>query len=218
MQDRSFALSMHPLTHAWAKDHQSSDQQKFSWISAECIIALSWFGSTLWQDTERQLKPHMQSYLDVEIKTALQFGPESRIIPIFLQYGRILLQMRDDYRLENPLQNLFFQLNIDPRTPRQYLPIYDIEARSLHNLGLHGRAVELLEQVVRIQEMTLTENHPNRLASQHELARAYQANGQIKKVVELLEQVVRIEETTLTENHPSRLAPNNLLAYGLSQA
>jgi hypothetical protein len=31
--------------------------------------------------------------------------------------------------------------------------------------------------VVAIHKRVLTEDHPNRLVSQHELARAYQANG-----------------------------------------
>jgi hypothetical protein len=72
--------------------------------------------------------------------------------------------------------------------------------------------VLLLEQVVKIEEQTLTEDYPSRLASQHELAGAYQANGQVKKAVLLLEQVVKIEDQTLTEDYPSRLAPQHALA------
>jgi hypothetical protein len=58
--------------------------------------------------------------------------------------------------------------------------------------------------VVTIQERTLAEDHPSRLASQHELAMAYQSDGQIKKAVALLEQVV--ESRTLQEDNPDRLA------------
>jgi hypothetical protein len=52
--------------------------------------------------------------------------------------------------------------------------------------------VELLEHVVAVQESTVAEEHPSWLASQHELARAYRANGQIKQAVELLEHVVAV--------------------------
>ena len=50
------------------------------------------------------------------------------------------------------------------------------------------------------------EDHPSRLASQHELAGAYQANGQVKEAVKLLERVVAIRTEVLAEDHPSRLA------------
>ncbi|OBS15859.1 hypothetical protein FPOA_12045 [Fusarium poae] len=78
--------------------------------------------------------------------------------------------------------------------------------------GRGTEAVDLLEYVVGVWETTLADKHPSRLASQHELARAYQANGQIKEAVKLLEHVVAIKETTLAESHPSRLASQHALA------
>ena len=57
----------------------------------------------------------------------------------------------------------------------------------------------------------LKEDHPDRLASQHALAGAYQADGQIKEAVKLLEQVVAIREKVLKEDHPSRLASQRTL-------
>jgi len=58
----------------------------------------------------------------------------------------------------------------------------------------------------------LAEDHPSRLASQHELASAYQDNGQVKDAVRLLEHVVAIKERVLAEDHPSRLASQAVLA------
>src|SRR5437764_9201466 len=58
------------------------------------------------------------------------------------------------------------------------------------------------------------------LWSQHELARAYQANGQVKDAVRLLEQVVEIRERTLAEDHPDQLLSQQVLAtmfWGLGQ-
>jgi tetratricopeptide (TPR) repeat protein len=51
----------------------------------------------------------------------------------------------------------------------------------------------------------------NRQASQHALAGAYRADGQVKKAVELLEQVVAVKEHVLAEDHPSRLASQHAL-------
>jgi tetratricopeptide (TPR) repeat protein len=72
--------------------------------------------------------------------------------------------------------------------------------------------VRLLEHVVAIKERVLAEDHPDRLASQHELARAYQANGQVKDAVWLLDHVVVIQERVLAEDHPDRLASLHVLA------
>ncbi|KAF9771509.1 hypothetical protein IL306_010850 [Fusarium sp. DS 682] len=78
--------------------------------------------------------------------------------------------------------------------------------------GRVRQAVAILNSVVAIQETTLPENHPNRLASQHELARAYQANGQIQEAVKLIKHVVTVEAEILSESHPSRLSSQHSLA------
>ena len=56
-------------------------------------------------------------------------------------------------------------------------------------------------------------DHPSqrRLASQHELARAYQVPGQAPQEVELLEHVVKIQEATLAKDHPDRLVSERAL-------
>lgn len=62
------------------------------------------------------------------------------------------------------------------------------------------------------------EDDPSRLTSQHELARAYEADGQVKVAVKLLEQVVAIREKVLTEDHPDRLASQHELMDAFHQA
>ncbi|KAH6958013.1 hypothetical protein DER45DRAFT_210178 [Fusarium avenaceum] len=84
--------------------------------------------------------------------------------------------------------------------------------RCLHVDGKARQAVGILRHVVAVQETTLAGDHPDRLASQHELAGAYKANGQIAKAVKLLKHVVAVRETTLAENHLSRLASQHALA------
>ncbi|KAH7303377.1 P-loop containing nucleoside triphosphate hydrolase protein [Stachybotrys elegans] len=76
--------------------------------------------------------------------------------------------------------------------------------RCLQVEGRIAEAVELLQYVVKVQETTLAENHPDRLASQHALAGAYEANGQVKEAVELLQHVVYIKSKIMAPAHPSR--------------
>lgn len=61
-------------------------------------------------------------------------------------------------------------------------------------------------------KMMLAEDSPSRLASQHEIARAYQANGQVKEAIALLETVVDMKEKILAEDHSDRLTSQHALA------
>lgn len=63
----------------------------------------------------------------------------------------------------------------------------------------------------------LAEDHPSRVASQHALASAYQANGQIAQAVELLKHVVAIKQRMLRVDDLSRIASEDNLAYFLEQ-
>ena len=78
-------------------------------------------------------------------------------------------------------------------------------ARAYQANGQIKEAVALLEYVVIIREAVLKEDHPFRLASQHELAQVQDTAGQVNKAIELLEQVVLINSRVLVEDHPSRL-------------
>ena len=84
--------------------------------------------------------------------------------------------------------------------------------KCLHGEGRIKEAVALLQHVVKTRETILDEGHSDRLASQHALAGAYQANGQVKEAVSLLQHIVKIGETTLDESHPDRLASQHALA------
>ena len=65
--------------------------------------------------------------------------------------------------------------------------------------------------MVVIQERVLGKEHQSYLASQHELARAYKANGRVKEAVRLLEHVIVVQERVLGKEHPSNLAPQQEL-------
>ncbi|KAF5843993.1 hypothetical protein GGP41_002224 [Bipolaris sorokiniana] len=86
--------------------------------------------------------------------------------------------MREDKKLESLLKEIFKVLEITPSDPsREHIRIWDLAARNLGYLGHARQAVELLEHFVKVHKTTLAETHPDRLASQHELAGAYWANG-----------------------------------------
>jgi hypothetical protein len=206
-------LSMHPLAHAWAKDRLGKEQQQTTWVRAGCILALSQSESETWQVYERQLRPHVQSFLSPSVEAMFSFGPPETMLPILLKCGWALNTMREDSRLESLLHGIYRVLQITPSDPSQeHIWIWDLVARNVGYMGHASQAVALLEHVVKVRETTLAETHPDRLASQHALASAYDANGETKEAVALLEHVVKVEETTLAETHPSRLASQHALA------
>jgi hypothetical protein len=81
-------------------------------------------------------------------------------------------------------------------------------------LRVDGRIQEAVVWLDRSceQRSQLDEDNPGRLSSQHNLAGAYQADGQVHKAVALLEHVVEVSEKTLAAEHPDRLASQQVLA------
>jgi tetratricopeptide (TPR) repeat protein len=154
--------------------------------------------------------------LDIKVNKAFGLASKAVVTPIVLKCGSALLDMRQDSKLSQLIQDTFLELGQNPDEPsEEFLPLYDLQARSLINLGMNKEAVALLEQVVKIRETTLAETHPDRLASQHALAMAYEADGQVVEAVALLEQVVKIKRLKLPTSHPSRVVSENALSYFL---
>jgi tetratricopeptide (TPR) repeat protein len=83
--------------------------------------------------------------------------------------------------------------------------------RCLRVDGRIREAVVWLERSCQ-ERSQLSEDNPGRLSSQHILAGAYEADGQVHKAVALLEHVVEVKEKMLAAEHPSRLASQHALA------
>jgi tetratricopeptide (TPR) repeat protein len=211
--DELDGLSMHPLAHAWARDRLGKEQQEASWVRAGCLLALSRGHAETWQMHEKELRPHVQAFLSPSAEVMFSYGPRAMILPILLKCGWALNTMREDGKLESLLEGMYRIFQITPLEPSdKHGAIWDLAARNLGYMGDARRAAALLEHVVKVRETTLAETHPSRLASQHALAGAYDANGQTEEAVALLEHVVKVRETTLGETHPSRLASQYALA------
>ena len=64
--------------------------------------------------------------------------------------------------------------------------------------------MELLEKVVKIEEQTLAEDHPDRLASQQNLAAYYWKLGDHATAFNIMTRVVEVRKQALHESHPDR--------------
>jgi tetratricopeptide (TPR) repeat protein len=84
--------------------------------------------------------------------------------------------------------------------------------RCLRVDGRIRESVRYLEETLRWRKVHYEEDEPVRLASQHTLAVAYEANGQVQDAITLLEQAVAIRARSLAKDHPALLASQHELA------
>ncbi|KAL8721873.1 MAG: hypothetical protein Q9181_007615 [Wetmoreana brouardii] len=206
-------VSMHPLTNAWALDRLDPTEQHDAWLATGCLVAVSRIDEILWRKHGRQLQPHLEALTLRDMDGIFASEPPARIASVIVNCGWLLSSLRADAKLSIFMSSLTSYLGLDPLiVDARWLPIYDLIATNSIYYGQSKKALSLLEQLVQIREQKLAEDHPQRLASQHQLAGAYRANGQVKEAVLLLEQVVQIREQKLAEDHPSRLVSQHELA------
>ncbi|KAI1628920.1 P-loop containing nucleoside triphosphate hydrolase protein [Exophiala viscosa] len=210
-QGEQMRVSMHPLLHAWARDCQDEQQQHTSWVSASCIIAISSSDREFWRSQARLLQPHLQVLLDCDMRCIYGSDRSVSITEILIECGWTLEMLRDD----NSLLRLTDRLCAHHQLSRvvvkeEWLSLYQLRGSALLHHGKFKDSIVVLEQIAKIRER-LVDDHPDRVKSQHDLARAYVSNGQVNQAITLLEHLNRIQEK-LAEDHPNRLASQHELA------
>ena len=85
------------------------------------------------------------------------------------------------------------------------------------DLGLPFEALTLLDTVDVLQEL-LGEDHPDALASRHNLAGAYEGAGRLGEAIALYEQVLTDRTRVLGEDHPDTLTSRHNLAGAYREA
>jgi len=206
-------LSMHPLTHAWAKDRQDLGHQGEVWIISGCILGFSRLDISFWQKRERSLLPHVLSYLGIEIKQAFGPGSNSVVTSIILKCAQALVGMRQDTRLGQLLEAVFIELQQNPNEPsEEFLPLYDLQERSLTNLGKNEAAKALLQQILGIREEVLGKTHPDTLATMSNLARVLSRQGKYADAEAMNRQTLKIQKEVLSKTHPNTLTTMSNLA------
>jgi tetratricopeptide (TPR) repeat protein len=211
-------LSMHPLTHAWAKDRQDSKRQGVAWIATGCVLGFSSSNDRMWQTQQRRLLPHVLSYLDLKVKKAFDLASKTFITSILLRCGWTLLDMRQDTRLGQLLEDMFLELRQKPDKPSEdLLLLYDLQARSLIDLGRNQAARELLERLIKIRETTQPKTHPDTLATMSNLALVLSRQGKYADAEAMNRQTLEIKEAVLGKTHPSTLTTMSNLALVLER-
>ena len=211
-EDGSITISAHPLVHAWAKERQDFESQRTAWQSASTIIAFSCQGHYNYHPFFVLLQPHVRACANHDTNGYTQQLSDLETAQILLQLAYVLYRVRDDRSLNMLVQQMRSRLQSTfAANEGVILEVAKFTGRIYKQQGRYGEVVQIYENITKRQSLRLADDHPSRLASQHALACAYQANGQIKEAVQLLKHVVKTREK-LADDHPNRLASQHALA------
>ena len=204
--------SMHPVTHMWARDRLEKQKNcTNAWLEALTILCCSIRNPYVQEDLWVQLQPHIELIERFPPGDNLS-SDQFHLHQSFFRLSWVLHKLRADKAVIEMLQTCFIGKDQSWIKLPYSAEIGYLYGRCLRNFGDTKQATKMLEYVVQIREK-LAEDHPDRLASHHALALAYQADGNIEKAIELLEYVVKInKERKLAKDHPHRLASQHALA------
>jgi tetratricopeptide (TPR) repeat protein len=211
--DTGLWFSIHPVIRDWLQIRMKSNlrqetlEESFRLI--ETVVALE-VTKVAGADVNQELLNHVDILVD-PLKALCKCG---FLDDVFLgdsaiKFGRFYL---DNGHHMKAIELLEYALDVVRASSAADKLVFRLEytLAVVYNRDLHSsKAIELLEHVVRVQD--LEETHHLRLASQHELAIAYRRTGQVENAIKLLKHVVETR-ANLAENHPDLLGPQHELA------
>lgn len=213
----SITISAHSLVHAWTKERQDYQSRCRAWQSAATILALSCEGQRRFCSFFFVLQPHLQACVSHELEEYTQNMSDLETAQLLFQFADVLYSMNEQSPLSLLVQRTRKRLQDRYEADHEIaIQINIFSGEVARHQGNHGKAVELLEQVVQVQEK-LAEDDPSRLASQHKLAHAYQKKGQIDKAIQLLKHVVKIRKEKLAEDDHDRLTSEHELGHAYQE-
>lgn len=210
----SITISIHPLVHTWAKWRQDYQTQCRAWQATATILALSCQGHYEYIPDFIFLQPHVRACVGHEIEDYTKNISEMEAAQIFFQFAAVLYRMDDESSLSALVERIHTRLQDKDGIDREI----EVQLKiSIGRISLwqenYGKTVDVFREVLDIRAETLAEDHPYRLAAQHNLAEAYLHNGQIDEAVESLERVIQFEKEKAAENDAALLDTQHVLAF-----
>ena len=154
--DGYLSVSMHPLTHAWARDRQDDSSRHTSWLQVGCLVALGSEAGDVWSRHERQLQPHIEAVVAWEARVMFTAELVVMVARVLVNCGWILYRMRSDGRLSVLVERLFKYLQLDPVVVEDpWIGLDDLMGRNLVHCGKVKEAALILEAIVTSRGRTL---------------------------------------------------------------
>ena len=210
--DEFFAISMHSLIHAWAKERQDRYSRCRAWQAAATIVALSCEGYWAYQPFFMAIQAHVRACVDPEIEDYTRTLSDMEAAQIYFQFSYVLYRMHD-YRSLDPLVKRM-RLRLQDKFENDHEVAIEIKRFTGHmynEQGRHGEAVAIFQNIIERKSRVLPDDDVLLLGLRHDLAVTYRSNSQIDKAIPLLEHVCKAQERLLP-NHPDKLASQHELA------
>ena len=212
--DESFAISMHFLIHAWAKERQDRYSRCKAWQAAATIVALSCEGHWDYQPFFTALQAHVRACVDPEMEDYTRTLSDMEAAQMYFQFAYVLHRVDDDRSLHPLVERL--RLRLQDKFEKDHgvaLEIQKLIGRMYEAQGKRGEAIPIFQDIIERQSRVFPDDDAMQLDSQYDLAIAYRRNGQIDRAIPLLEHVLKAQERSLL-NQPLGLA----LQYELAQS
>ena len=211
--DDSFAISMHSLIHAWAKERQDHHSQCRAWQAAAATIALSCKGHRDYHPFTLAVQAHVRACVNPEIEDHTRSLSDIEAAQLYFQFAYVLMATKD-YRSLDPLVK-HIRLRLQDKFENGHKVALEIKRFTgiiLQKQGKLREAVAMFQDIVEIRSRQLPEDDAYLFCSQHDLAIAYRKAGEFDKALQLIEHVAKIDEKSLAEDSLSRLRSQRELA------
>ena len=211
--DDTFAISMHSLIHAWAKERQDHQSQCRAWQAAATILALSCEGHLSYQPFFIAIEAHVRACVSPEIEDYTRTLSDMEAAQLYFQFAYLLYRMSDYRSLDTLVKRIRLRLQDKFENDHQVaLEIKRFTGIIFEQQGKLREAVAVFQDILEFRSRLLPEDDANRLVSQHDLAMAYRKVGEFDKALQLIEDVAKIEEKSLPEDSRRRLISQHELA------
>ena len=204
---------MHALAHARVKDRLGQRDQTTAWVAMAAVLARSTERYGFYQPFWRLLKPHIEVCADFRRKECFVII-HFEIARTFCSLGWFLFTMHSTSRTQKLLTATLSKLLYHHASVSEsILKTQDLLGRCYYDLEQYLGTAELFEAMVEIRS-AMDSNHPARIASEHELAKADFKTGQHEEAIRLLEKVIKIERATNPKHHNCLVSEHGLaVAY-----
>ena len=211
--DDSFAISMHSLIHAWAKERQDHQSQCRAWQAAATTVALSCKGQLRYQPFYIAVQAHARACVNPEIEDYTRTLSDMEAAQIYFQFAYVLYRMCDYRSLDLLVKRIHLRLQDKFANDHEVaLQIKTFTGRMYMEQRRYREAIDVFQDIMESRSRVLPDDDVDLLNWQHELARSYLENRQIYKAIQLFEHAVDVSKTTLAEDHPNRLVSQHELA------
>ncbi|KAL9074562.1 MAG: hypothetical protein Q9161_002154 [Pseudevernia consocians] len=208
----SIGISTHSLIHAWAKERQDYQSRCTAWQSAATILALSCEGWYVFCPFFVDVQSHVRACVGHEIENFTNTIPDMEVGQILLQFAYVLYRTKNYASLSSLVQHTRSRLQDSRELDQELREEINVFTARVHlQEGDYGEAIHVFRDIRESRARRLAEDDSDRLDAEHNLADAYEQNGQLDEAVELFEHVVKVREK-LAEDHLDRLGSQHALA------